>query len=455
MLATSSTLFHMGKPKSKDKYHHSRPSHPHSSTVYFAEISNTKPDYSPTMEQSSVRAQLEQLRLEHARSRRNAYRNQHRNTQTQDIHPFLNYESGAPVADIRTRSRPGSYRRIPGPAPPRSWTTPNRAKVAAVHEQQIISERISKRQQATAALRSLCETCAYNLGYQTLFNEDYTRQIQKVVKNLPIHLKEEVLYAISEIGGMNDRLLSYFALTEVSELCLANCTLSPELFYREFWKVETRRPKAVKEVKDTWEDIDYDESEDIELLSLPLEQFEERQFVNLYLIARSINPSVDLSKRWIITTKLTQLTTLDISFFRPHLPALATSELIVTTLPHLISLSTAGTFQRDHGSAALSVLSKGLRKLQFWDIGYHDWITPEVICGNPSVVLINWDRDLQNLDFLSLENIGPGNSSENEAAKEVKRQFYEDVQVFKRAKRRPIVLMHPQQYRIYNQHSAF
>ncbi|KAJ2960698.1 hypothetical protein NQZ79_g3974 [Umbelopsis isabellina] len=407
------------------------------------------------MEQSSVRAQLEQLRLEHARSRRNAYRSQPHSTQTPEIHPFLNYESGAPIPDIRTRSRPGSYRPIPGPAPPRSWITTNRAKVIAAHDQLIISERIRKRQQARRELRSLCETCAYNLGYQTLFNEDYAWHMRKVVKNLPIHLKEEVLYAISEIGGMNDRLLPYFALTEVSELCLANCTLSAELFFKEFWKVETRRHIPVKEVKDTWEDIDDDDSDNMEILSPPLEQFEERQYVNLYLVARSIKPSIDLSNRWVISTKLTHLTILDISFFRPHLPALATSELLVTTLPHLISLSTAGTFQRDNGSAALSVLSKGLRKLQFWDIGYHEWITPEVICGNASVVLINWDRDLQNLDFLSLENIGPGNSSENEAAKEVRRQFYEDVQVFKRAKRRPIVLMHPQQYRTYNQYSDF
>jgi hypothetical protein len=66
------------------------------------------------------------------------------------------------------------------------------------------------------------------------------------------------------------------------------------------------------------------------------------------------------------------------------------------------------------------------------------------------VFVINWDRDLQNLEFLSLEHISSDTDTDTTAAMTVKRQFYEDVQLHGRAKRRPIVLTNSNHYHVYN-----
>ncbi|KAI9281422.1 hypothetical protein BC943DRAFT_329852 [Umbelopsis sp. AD052] len=371
----------------------------------------------------SVTAQLQQLRIENARSRRSVQGgDMQRQTQLQDIHPFYSFESGTPLPEIRPQNNAqGTNRRVPGPQAPRSWIAAMRAKSTAVHEKQSITERIQKRNKARIGVRSLREICTYTVAYQIIYSEEHAARLSRTLPSTPIHLKEFLLRAIAELGGVNDRILKMMGVLDLNDLCLENCTLSLDLFYRTFWKLETKHVQRVKESKDTWEELGDDELE--EETAVVSDMYDDGRFASLFRVARLINPVVDLSKQWVITTKLTQLTSLDISFFRPHLPGLAASELIVTTLPHLTSLSMAGMLQKDDGYGALSVLAKGLRMLQFWDIGYHDWITPEVICGYASTLVINWDKDLQNLDYLSLEHIFTDNEADISAAMAVKNQF--------------------------------
>jgi hypothetical protein len=443
----------MVKPKAKEKHHYTRQVLPGYNSLHTAANRTTLIDPSHSEEQFSVKAQLEQLRLEHARSRRNVQSETNRRTQLHDIHPFYNYASGTPLPDIRLANpdrSPSARGRVPGPQAPRSWTAATGVKSTAIHEQQSITERIKKKQQMRVGVKSLCEICTYAVAYQIAYKEEHGAQLSKAIKGMPTHLKELLLHAISEIGGMNNRILTMLSATDLTDLCLENCTLSLDLFFRTFWKIETKRAQLPKEVKDTWEELEEDEIDEPTLTITRSDKSDDSRFANLFRIARLINSAVDLSRRWTIATKLTNLSTLDISFFRPHLPGLATCELIVTTLPQLISLSMANTLQKEDGYGALSVLSKGLRMLQFWDIGYHDWITPEVICGYSSVFVINWDRDLQNLEFLSLEHISSDTDTDTTAAMTVKRQFYEDVQLHGRAKRRPIVLTNSNHYHVYN-----
>jgi hypothetical protein len=444
----------MVKPKIKVKHQYSKHSlpHHHSSNV----LTNHTPRDNPSdvAGEMSVTAQLQQLRIENARSRRNLHGgDMQRQTQLQDIHPFYNFESGNPLPEIRPQNTSqGTNRRVPGPQAPRSWIAAMRAKSTAVHEKQNITERIQKRSKVRIGVRSLREICTYTVAYQVIYSEDHAAHLSRALPSTPIHLKEFLLRAIAELGGVNDRILKMMGVLDLTDLCLENCTLSLDLFYRTFWKLETKYIPRRKESKDTWEELDDDdELEGNTTVTSISDKYDDGRFASLFRVARLINPVVDLSKQCIITTKLTQLTSLDISFFRPHLPGLATSELIVTTLPHLTSLSMAGMLQKEDGYGALSVLSKGLRMLQFWDIGYHDWITPEVICGYASTLVINWDKDLQNLDYLSLEHISTDNDSDMSAAMAIKNQFYDDVRRNGRARRRPIVLTDPNQYQIYIQ----
>ncbi|CAO3674929.1 unnamed protein product [Umbelopsis ramanniana] len=421
----------MVKPKIKVKHQYSKHSlpHHHSSNV----LTNHTPRDNPSdvAGEMSVTAQLQQLRTENARSRRNLQGGYtQRQTQLQDIHPFYNFESGTPLPEIRPQN------------------------ASQVHEKQSIIERIQKRSKVRIGVRSLRELCTYTVAYQVIYSEEHAAHLSRALPSTPIHLKEFLLRAIAELGGVNDRILKMMGVLDLTDLCLENCTLSLDLFYRTFWKLETKYIPRRKESKDTWEELDDDdELEGNTTLTSISDKYDDGRFASLFRVARLINPVVDLSKQCIITTKLTQLTSLDISFFRPHLPGLATSELIVTTLPHLTSLFMAGMLQKEDGYGALSVLSKGLRMLQFWDIGYHDWITPEVICGYASTLVINWDKDLQNLDYLSLEHIATDNDSDMSAAMAVKNQFYHDVRRHGRARRRPIVLTDPNQYQIYIQQS--
>lgn len=445
----------MVKPKTKVKHQYSKHSLPHHHSSNVLTNHSSRDNTSDVAGEMSVTAQLQQLRIENARSRRNFQGSEvQRQTQLQDIHPFYNFESGTPLPEIRPQNASqGTNRRVPGPQAPRSWIAAMRAKSTAVHEKQSITERIQKRSKARIGVRSLREICTYTVAYQVIYSEKHAGNLSRALPSTPIHLKEFLLRAIAELGGVNDRILKTMGVLDLTELCLENCTLSLDLFYRTFWKLETKYTPRRKESKDTWEDLDDDDDElegNTAVTSIS-DKYDDGRFASLFRVARLINPVVDLSKQCIITTKLTQLTSLDISFFRPHLPGLATSELIVTTLPHLRSLSMAGMLQKEDGYGALSVLSKGLRMLQFWDIGYHDWITPEVICGYASTLVINWDKDLQNLDYLSLEHISTDNDSDKSAAMAVKNQFYDDVRRYGRARRRPIVLTDPNQYHIYIQ----
>ncbi|KAH8551473.1 hypothetical protein BGW37DRAFT_493790 [Umbelopsis sp. PMI_123] len=417
----------MVKPKAKVKHQYSKHSLPqqHPSNT----LSNHAPhdSSSDVVDGLSVTARLQQLRLENARNRLNQQREVRRPTQLQDIHPFYNFESGTPLPEIR---------------PPNA---------SQVHEKQNITERIKRRRKVRTGVISLSEICTYTVAYQIIYSDAQEARLARTIPRTPIHLKELLLHAIAELGGVNDRILKMMGVLDLNDLCLENCTLSLDLFYRTFWKLETKYIQPVKESKETWEELDDDELDESATVSSISDKYDDGRFASIYRVTRLINPVIDISKQWNITSKLAHLTSLEISFFRPHFPGLATSELIVTTLPHLTSLSMAGTLQKEDGYGALSVLSKGLRMLQYWDIGYHDWITPEVICGYSSTLVINWDKDLQNLDYLSLEYISSDNDSDASAAMAVKRQFYDDVRRSGRVRRRPIILTSPHQYQNYSQ----
>lgn len=236
----------------------------------------------------------------------------------------------------------------------------------------------------------------------------------RVLRRLPIHAKQVLLRAYAD--RLTDTTLPWFAHGEYNELYLEGAHISLKAFARAFYRISDVPALPHEDVdedvlSDDWEAAAEESDQDSnssqghrEGYIYDPEQFNDTSWYLSDVIQwlASARPSHPV----LLSTPLaSHLVSLNISFIRPAWPVLTTAYLISNTMPHLSSLSMAGTFPAQRDCArALSILARGLSQLRYWDIGYHAWMDAQGLCTQ----WIDWQRDLRLLDTLVLEGCGSG-----------------------------------------------
>ncbi|CAO3592450.1 unnamed protein product [Absidia cylindrospora] len=261
---------------------------------------------------------------------------------------------------------------------------------------------------------------------------------------MPSHVKQRILFewcyfdddyddgdSGNSQGLVTDATMCMFEKTEYEELWLEASNVSLEKLVRAFWKLDELANSYTSMAAgpvDDWEDLLWDHDHGITttttLQNSPTDDYDHPPTVVLHLDSQeeigkwkylshvttilqkrpstlTACPSYSLSSPFLGRT----LVSLNISFMRPasssptHLCWIAFAHLVVSTLPHLNWLYSACCFDKYQGLEILKILSQGLRKLKFWDMGYHSWLKL-----NPLTTAINWQRDLMELNTLCLSS---------------------------------------------------
>ncbi|KAG0185012.1 hypothetical protein DFQ28_010099, partial [Apophysomyces sp. BC1034] len=346
----------------------------------------------------SVTSKLVRLRAEQARAEKN--RQRLRDKATDDDAHFASPPLLLAPWESSVKQTPTLHNTVAGPPPPLSWT-PKTKEVATQR----------RRRSESGDLPSLCSMCVRQIAYHidTKYAA-YPAYLTKQFLSLPISIKQKVL----QNTCLTNRLLKLFGDTPYSDLCLENASISMSRLVQAFWKIRcAERKDNVKQLRDDWEeDTDSDDEGEPDTYTFDLEYQEEDECsYHLQYVLNVLAGNVDLSKRYILFTPLSMtLVSLNISFIRPFLPSTSIAYLISTTLPNLLSLSSAGCFTATEGPRALSIISRGLRRLRFWDIGYHEWIKADLFCEWSPESVINWRKDLKDLQVLHLHYSGRDHS---------------------------------------------
>ncbi|KAI8093054.1 uncharacterized protein BX664DRAFT_99705 [Halteromyces radiatus] len=432
---------------------------------------------------SSVTEKLATLRLEQARAEANRERRrrydstltgtiqqqqQQRQQQITMMDPMSYWMQPRPPAmtlpnnDNPPTVTPPYTRPAAGPPPPPSWTAASRRTHASTNSTTSISSRIKQQRrlqlkhgsELSFSVQSLMSLCCCQLA-DTLSSSSssYTSQLAQQFKCIPSHVKQILLYEWSFLGNDGDRslltdnTLTMFQKTEYEELWLEGSCISLERLIQAFWKVDmipmttTSITTKQEEPVDDWEDLLLDDektgnerkgdsNDDIPQFILDLNQQEETgQWLHLYQVMKVLRPEIEnviytprvsytLSTPFLGRT----LVSLNISFM--HLtnktPWITLAYLVATTVPNLLWLYSAGCFDMIQGPPAMMIFSRGLRKLKFWDLGYYDWLQPDLLTS-----VIDWGRDLRELNTLCLTN----NNNNNEISLETIRRWFKEHQL--------------------------
>ncbi|KAI9308168.1 hypothetical protein BJ944DRAFT_260766 [Cunninghamella echinulata] len=357
------------------------------------------------------------------------------------------------TADILIASR----RFLAGPSPPRSWIRSRiRHELTNINNNNIPKDTLLQQRKQRLKLyysqfSSLVELCAKQLYY--LYDHHATAYYKKQFKSLPIHTKQMILYEWSFLGGLTTAQLDLFSKTEYEELWLEASKITIEQLIKTFWQAieinSTASPlfpsSSLKnssyvtdneedDIVDDWEQLaDSDESNhdsvDIPSFHIHLDRPDTSdQYLHLNQIMQLLRPDLHIylsthynprhekkNKKISPTHSISSpllgqtLVSLNISFIElsattktagssSTLSWVSFAHLITTTLPNLLWFYSAGCFDEIHGPKAVSVLSHGLRKLRFWDLGYHPWL----LNMNSLTSLIDWHHDLKELKTLCL-----------------------------------------------------
>ncbi|CAO3615155.1 unnamed protein product [Cunninghamella echinulata] len=257
-----------------------------------------------------------------------------------------------------------------------------------------------------------------------------------------------ILYEWSFLGGLTTAQLDLFSKTEYEELWLEASKITIEQLIKTFWQATEINPttspflslSSLKnnsymmdndgdDIVDDWEQLaDSDESDhdsvDIPSFHIHLDQPDtSEQYLHLNQIMQLLRPDLHIylsthyhprheKKKKSLTHSISSpllgqtLVSLNISFIQLSTTVGSSSiiswvsfaHLLTTTLPNLLWFYSAGCFDEIDGPKAISVLSHGLRKLRFWDIGYHPWL----LNIDSLTSLIDWYHDLKELKTLCL-----------------------------------------------------
>ncbi|KAF7725203.1 hypothetical protein EC973_000369 [Apophysomyces ossiformis] len=361
-------------------------------------------EHTTTSGSASVTDRLAKLRAEQVRAEKN--RQRLRSKSGHDDDRFACPPSLPTPYELNAKQSSIAHSSAAGPPPPLSWTFKTR-NVS-------LSKRIRSESKDIPSLRSMCvHQISYEIENQYGIHADYSA---KQFALLPVRIKERVL----QCTRVTNRILKLFEEAPYTDLCLENASVSMSRLIQAFWKAElVKKQDTAGELKDDWEE-DYDNHDegepDVYVFDLEIQEEDECSY-HMQRILQVLIGNLDLSKRYTLFTPLSlTLTSLNISFIRPFLPSTAIAYLISTTLPALLSFSSAGCFTAAEGPQALSILSRGLRKLRFWDIGYHEWIKPGMFCEWSSESVINWRKDLKDLQTLHLHYSGQNHNAGAEIA---------------------------------------
>lgn len=357
-------------------------------------------------EESNVTAKLNKLRVEQAR----AERNRGQRKEATDVG-----ENQPQWQELK------QTRRTAGPPPPRSWIVKEQElNERPIHVRPRNQTRPWQQQQSQkeSTVQPLWQQCAFVLCKQVAaWYATDRRACMRQIARLPIKTKQMLLRAFAESSSvtLTNQLLTMFGEAgneEYSELCLEGASISMECLVKTFWNVRTYQT-TTESISEDWEEAAEEiehafGGQEAEYIHDPEQHNECTWHLRLLLHMARHSASIDLSKHLVLYTPLSaKLTTLNLSFIQPPVPAVGLAYLITQTLPDLQILSVAGTFPGKQGQQALSVLSRGLRKLTVWDIGYHAWLEANMLCDDTSPSpLIHWNRDLLNLQILVLQCCG-------------------------------------------------
>lgn len=389
---------------------------------YFASTTKHKERGSEANE--SVTERLAKLRAEQLRAERNRQRKLQTTTTTTTTttagDPVV---AAAPIA-LLSHGNDNSLTLSPqvaGPAPPPSWRNKLQHALYPSIVDRPPTERTKKKDSSSSLLNICTRQIAYQLGpwYRT-----QPEACKAQFAQLSPSVKQMILKSMSEQPDgdrMTDDLLELFKNDLYAELIFEGGLISFKKLLRTFWEAAKYQHQD-DSLHEDWEDLiettkEEDDDQWQQTYHYDPESHDECS-LHLRTVLRSLlapSEAASLaSEHWLLYTPLSaKLISLNISFIRPLLPALSMAYLITSTLSDLSVLSMAGCLSPAGGPRALTVLSRGLRKLTYWDIGYHFWITADTICpcATTKEDIIDWKRDLQNLKTLCLVACGPDRDS--------------------------------------------
>ncbi|CAO3600080.1 unnamed protein product [Absidia cylindrospora] len=395
-----------------------------------------------------------------------------------------NESSSSHSPSTRRPTRPAA-----GPPPPPSWTRirPSRQqKLSSSTRLHSLQQHRSLLEQQHGMVSSLVRICCQRLAelHANADTLDSSSRWIYQMKLLPGHIKQRILYEWSFIGGEEDTIMAstindlrpseamvtdtnmdlFFQKTEYEELWLEASHLSLERLIQGFWKVTpitttttTTAPVVsatnFDQLVDDWEDLleddtttihDHDDNDDPSLPTfiLHMDQQEEiGKWSHIYRVMKFLRSDIDNSCRvpgtpssYALSSPFLgrTLVSLNLSFMTLSSKSdspfswVTFAYLMVSTLPHLMWLYTAGCFDGGdvvQGTRVLSILSHGLRKLKFWDLCYYDWLQLDLLTS-----VVDWRRDLLELKTLCLSSSSgsslPGTEhANNQKAIEISRWF--------------------------------
>jgi hypothetical protein len=287
-------------------------------------------------------------------------------------------------------NKPKTSSRIPGPPPPPSWLVNNVTPCNKNHDRRYndVTDTLSK-QCAALVAKSLPAHLS-------------------VIPDLPVRTRQLILqYA----RNMDDACLSAFVAFDYGEIQLVDSVVAFQQLLKWFWRVD---PIQEQELLDDWEDQADDDNGMVKYIYDPCMESDndkenadikdERTF-HIQQIIMMIQGSSHhkLNTSFMLYTPLSlKLVSLTLSFPKRTFPNITLAHLLVNTLPNLRQLGTASVFNNVmDGPRAISLIANGLVKLEEWDIGYHTWLTMDLISGT----LIHWNTNLRRLKRLVIRGV--------------------------------------------------
>jgi hypothetical protein len=242
-------------------------------------------------------------------------------------------------------NKPKTSSRIPGPPPPPSWLVNNVTPCNKNHDRRYndVTDTLSK-QCAALVAKSLPAHLS-------------------VIPDLPVRTRQLILqYA----RNMDDACLSAFVAFDYGEIQLVDSVVAFQQLLKWFWRVD---PIQEQELLDDWEDQADDDNGMVKYIYDPCME--------------SDNDKENADIKDERTFHIQQI-------------------IMMNTLPNLRQLGTASVFNNVmDGPRAISLIANGLVKLEEWDIGYHTWLTMDLISGT----LIHWNTNLRRLKRLVIRGV--------------------------------------------------
>ncbi|CAO3697538.1 unnamed protein product [Rhizopus microsporus] len=381
-----------------------------------------------------VTDKIRRLRIEQQRAEQNRQRRSRNNPQSDStpVSGVVIYQSETGQQGNNNNNNNARLPLTAGPPPPPSWRT-NAREVQREQMESVKNVKENRKKVVAVGDSSLLNQCACQAARCMTTKRNGWNEL---IPYLPVAVKQVLLQHISSIDGLDSILFDSFISFDYTDLCLEDARISFAKLCKAYWRVEEYRQRVVEEVEEWWEyDIEEEgvEEENVDhyvysppdanvddCTSEDLDTKDERSsyletvitdlLISQHHIKVTMAHSLLNTKSFSLFTPLScKLTSLNISF-AVNWPNISLAHLLVSTLPRLQQLRTAACFNATEGPRAITIISQGLRKLKVWDIGFHNWIRLESLCG--STCLVNWKRDLQELELLCLQHLHEGVSSQ-------------------------------------------